>query len=203
VIGFCLRNSDGTPQLSSGFFPTLWGTLTRLVLPRAKRKYSTPPAESSPVSWVTGCCLMLRRECLEELGGFDEDFFLYYEDVDFCRRAHSSGWSVRFEPALRAIHHRPLHSRQVSVPMRVITRHALLTYGAKHWGKWQFRILAEIVGAEAFVRRRWAEARGDRESAKHFNELGAIVREVSAGSAAAARRRLDRLVRRQERLCVA
>ena len=51
-----------------------------------------------PADWVTGCCLLVRRDCLEQLGGFDPDFFLYYEDVDLCRRAREQGWTVAFEP---------------------------------------------------------------------------------------------------------
>src|SRR5207249_7515050 len=56
--------------------------------------------ERCRVPWVTGCCLLVRRECLEELGGLDEDYFLYYEDVDLCLRARKRGWTVWYEPNL-------------------------------------------------------------------------------------------------------
>ncbi len=199
VVGFYLRNPDGSRQLSSGFFPTATGTLARLVLPRSRRKYSVQPADRpGAVGWVTGCCLMLRRACLDQLGGFDEDYFLYYEDVDFCRRAQALGWSVRYEPTLRAVHHHPLHSREVTALLRVVTRHALLTYSAKHWGARQFRVLTAVVRAEAWARARWAALRGKGGAVAHFDELGIIARELAAGRAAAARRRLERIIRREE-----
>src|SRR5207247_751778 len=80
--------SDGTPQLSSGSFPTLPGTLAGLARPRAQRKYRAMSASGrAHVPWVTGCCLLVRRDCWRDLEGFAEDFFLYYDDVDLCRRA--------------------------------------------------------------------------------------------------------------------
>src|SRR5262249_18281210 len=148
-----LRNTDGTRQMSTGPEPTFWQTLARLVLPRSRRKYhGTPLRHRGRVPWATGCCLLIRRACLEQLGGFDEDFFLYSEDVDLCRRAREAGWSVWFEPSLRVIHHRPLHLRPVSAPLRVLTRHALLTFAAKHWPAWQGRLLSALVWLEARFR---------------------------------------------------
>jgi GT2 family glycosyltransferase len=200
IVGFQLHNGDGSPQHSAGPFPTLAGTLARLLRPRARRKYDSPRTDRpSRVPWVTGCCLLLLRDCLEQLGGFDEDFFLYYEDVDLCRRARRRGWAVRYEPGLHAVHYRPLHGRAVTAPLQVCTRHALLTYAAKHWPRWQVGLLAGLVRLEAWLRRRWALARGEDERAAHFGELGAMARDLAAGGRAAARRRLERVVRRDER----
>jgi GT2 family glycosyltransferase len=148
------------------------------------------------VPWVTGCCFLVRRECLRQLGGFDEDYFLYYEDVDFCRRARQAGWEVWHDPSVRAVHHRPLHSRAVTAPIRLCTRHALLTYGAKHWPRWQFLSLAAIIKAEAWLRRRFAAWRGDAASAAQFRELAALVTDLARGRTAAARRRVSRIMAR-------
>src|SRR5262249_2914091 len=120
IVGFQLRNSDGSRQLSAGPFPTLMSTLTGLLLPRSRRKYRLPRARGwCRVPWVTGCCLLVRRACLEDLGGLDEDYFLYYEDVDLCRRARARGWSVWYEPAVWAVHRHPLHGRGVSPLVRL------------------------------------------------------------------------------------
>ncbi|MBY0522124.1 MAG: glycosyltransferase family 2 protein [Gemmataceae bacterium] len=195
VVGFGIRNSDGTAQLSSGPFPTLAGTLLGLTRPRHRRKYrEITIAERCEVPWVTGCCLLVRGECLRELGGFDERFFLYYEDVDFCRRAAEKGWSVCYEPRLQAIHHCPLHRRQVPSHLRVITRHALLTYGARHWPRWQFRLLASIVQAEARLRQAWAQWNRDTRAQSHFKHLEALTRDLAHDDPTAARRRLRRVV---------
>src|SRR5262249_8190845 len=108
IVGLGLRDADGKAQPSGGPFPPLSATLLRLLLPRRLRKYG------GAASWVTGCGLLARRACLQELGGFDPDFFLYYEDVDLCRRATAAGWVVRQESTPALVHHRPLHGRPVA-----------------------------------------------------------------------------------------
>jgi GT2 family glycosyltransferase len=195
IVGFHLRNSDGSRQLSTGRFPSLLGTLAGLILPRARRKYQARPIhERSQVPWVTGCCLLVRKDCLRDLGGLDNDFFLYYEDVDLCKRAGERGWSVWYEPGLRVVHHDPLHAREVSPRMRLVTRHALLTYSAKHWPGWQFRLLAGIVRLEAKLRRWWALCKGDTEAAAHSGEMGAMAAALARIQRKEARRRLRRVV---------
>jgi GT2 family glycosyltransferase len=204
VIGFQLSNPNGTLQLSSGVFPTLAGTVARLLLPRARRKYHTQRLDRrSRVNWVTGCCWLVRRDCLRDLGGLDEDFFLYYEDVDFCFRAAAAGWSIWYEPAIAATHHRPLHARSCTSALRLFTRHALLTYAAKHWPVWQFRVLTRLIGVEAWLRQFKAHRKGDPSAATSFHRLAAIARKMRAGKRNSARRMLDDVVQRQERHCAA
>jgi N-acetylglucosaminyl-diphospho-decaprenol L-rhamnosyltransferase len=199
IIGLRLRNPDGSQQFSAGPFPTLLSTLARLFLPRSRRKYYTTQAEQrQAVDWVTGCCLLVRRDCLKQLGGFDRDFFLYYEDVDFCRRAGKEGWSVAFEPGLSVVHHNPLHGRQVPPHLRLITRHALLTYARKHWARWQFLALGGLVRLEAWCRRWWSRLNGRPEAEAHFAELGNLAGDLLDGQTEQAARRLRRVVRSQE-----
>lgn len=200
VIGLRLRNEDGTRQHSCGPFPTLAGTLAGLALPRSRRKCRPfHGRQRRAVPWVTGCCLLVRRDCFEELGGLDTRFFLYYEDVDFCRRAWASGWSVLHEPRLQAHHREPLHRREVSPLLRLVTRHALLVYAARHWPAWQVRVLAMIIVAEAWARSLWANWRGDRSGRRAFRELRRLARDFGRGKRRRARRRLDRAIRRCER----
>jgi GT2 family glycosyltransferase len=200
ILGFQLRHSDGSRQYSAGPEPTLGRTLAGLALPRCRRKYHRlSMARKRRVPWVTGCCLLLRRDCLKDVGGLDEDFFLYYEDVDLCRRARARGWSVWFEPALRVVHHRPLHTRGVPAHLRVITRHALLTYAVKHWAHWQSRLLAGCVRLEAWVRECWAAWHGERETANLFGRLRAIAADLARGRRRAARRQLNQIVREREK----
>ncbi len=150
VIGFRLLNRDGTPQPSAGPFPSFGRTLAGLFLSRARRKCRVNHGDAGrPVEWATGGCFLVRRECFEQLGGLDESFFLYYEDVDFCKRAAEPGWRVWFDPALEVTHHWPLHARRVPPPLRLVTRHALLTYAKRHWAGWQARLLSGVVWAEA------------------------------------------------------
>jgi GT2 family glycosyltransferase len=199
VVGFGLRHGDGTIQHSFGPFPTLFGSLTRLLLPRARRKYhAIVPAHRCRVPWLTGCCLLVRRDCYEQLGGFDEDFFLYYEDVDLCRRAQEAGWSVWYEPALTVTHHRPLHVREVPPHLRLFTRHAALTYARKHWPGWHARALARMVGAEARLRQHFAARRHDAEAVEAFATLRAVAADLAGDRPEKARRRVAQFVRRRE-----
>jgi GT2 family glycosyltransferase len=191
VVGFRLRNRDGSDQASSGPYPTLGRTLGGLFLPRSRRRCTHRPEPTrQPVDWVTGGCLLVRRDCFRQLGGLDESFFLYYEDVDFCRRAAAAGWGVWFDPALEVTHHWPLHARRVPAPLRLMTRHALLTYGRKHWGGWRARVLSAVVWAEAGLRQAWAAVRGDWDAGRCYAQLRRLVGDVSAGREKDARRRI-------------
>jgi N-acetylglucosaminyl-diphospho-decaprenol L-rhamnosyltransferase len=198
ILGFGLRNSDGSLQLSAGVFPTLLNTVLGLLVPRSQRKYRPRPLGCrGPVDWVTGCCLAIRRDCLEELGGLDPDYFLYYEDVDLCRRARSLGWHVYYEPRIQAVHHNPLHGRTVPDALRVVTRHSLLTYAKKHWASWPFWLLARLVLVEALLRKLGRLCVGDGKGAELFAELMRLSWDIGRGKLRAARRRLERLTRRE------
>lgn len=191
VVGFQLRNRDGTSQASSGPFPTLLNTLGGLLLPRARRKCRHRAlAERSQVPWVTGGCLLVRRDCFRRLRGMDEGFFLYYEDVDFCRRARKHGWTVWYEPGVEVTHHWPLHDRAVPPPLRLVTRHALLTYARKHWPRWQSAALAAVVWAEAKVRAFAAVRNRQAVAAACYRELGGLAGDVARGRARRARARV-------------
>jgi len=191
VVGFRLRNRDGTDQASSGPFPTLGRTLAGLFLPRSRRKCTHRPEPArQAVDWVTGGCLLVHRDCFKQLSGLDESFFLYYEDVDFCQRARAAGWSVWFDPSLEVTHHWPLHARRVPAPLRLMTRHALLTYAKKHWTGWRVQVMSAVVWAEAALRQTWAAARGDWDASRCYGQLRRIVGEVTSGRDKETRRRL-------------
>lgn len=197
IVGFHLRNSDGSQQLSAGPFPTLLSTLARLVLPRSQRKYHTMATEERcKVDWVTGCCLLLRGDCLRDVGGLDEEYFLYYEDVDLCRRAQERGWSVWYEPNLTVVHHHPLHQRAVPAVLRMVTRHSLMIYAAKHWPAWQFRLLTRIVQAETMLRRLGAWWSGDSQESKVFATLDEICEDLRQGNHDSAQKRIENAITR-------
>ncbi len=187
VIGFELLHADGTKQPSAGPFPTLGNVMTGLVRSRHTRRCRDQGDSAASVAWVTGCCLLVRRSCWLELGGFDEDFFLYYEDVDLCRRARAIGWTVWYEPGLHVTHYHPLHSRNVAPPMRLITRYALLTYAAKHWPRWQFRLLGRLIRTEAGLRRIVASLMGRAGHVAHFQRLGQLAADLVRGRLVRAR----------------
>ena len=105
IIGLSLRDQAGNPEPHSfGNRVTLWSLFTR----RFRRyelqitNYKLPAL----AGWVSGGAMLVRREVFEELKGFDEHFFLYWEDIDFCERARQVGWNVVVAPSAPVTHQR-------------------------------------------------------------------------------------------------
>jgi N-acetylglucosaminyl-diphospho-decaprenol L-rhamnosyltransferase len=83
--------------------------------------------------WVSGACVLLKRSVFEEIGGWDESFFLYSEDTDLCRRIRSAGYDIRFEPAATAVHIGGQSSPRASLlPLLAKSR---VRYARKHAGE--------------------------------------------------------------------
>jgi N-acetylglucosaminyl-diphospho-decaprenol L-rhamnosyltransferase len=113
-----LVNPDGSVQASARGEPSaltgLFGRQTLLTryFPRSVVARRNLPAcdlvaaqvESAPVDWVMGAAMLIRRAAFDAVAGFDERYFLYWEDADLCRRLRDQGFSVRYVPAAR-VHH--------------------------------------------------------------------------------------------------
>ena len=109
VAGPQLIDPDGSWQPSRRSFPTVRGTLVRRTPFRRLRPplehqrdhylLDERPTEPVPADWMLGGCLLLRRTMLEELGGFDEGFRMYGEEIDLCFRAAMAGWERWYVPA--------------------------------------------------------------------------------------------------------
>ncbi len=182
VVGFALRNPDGTRQPSVGAFPSLIRTIWEQVIPRARRKYQPEwRLRAGPVDWVTGACFLVAAPLLEAVGGMDEDFFLYHEEVALCRAATRRGWTVEYDPGVAVVHLRPLQNRAISPKMRVITRHSKLLYFRKHLPRRQFVALAWAIQAEAKVRGTWCRLRG-QSAARTWRTVDQMARGFRTGA---------------------
>lgn len=182
IVGFGLRNPDGSPQPSVGVFPTLGRIFWEVLLPRSRRKYRRAgSAHPGPVEWVTGACMLVNGRMLEATGGLDEEFFLYYEEVALCRSAQRLGWRVEYDPSIEVVHLRPLQNRKISPTLRVITRHSKLLYFRKHLPRWQFLSLCGLVALEARVRGVWAGLARDSTNVHAWRTIGAIERALRRG----------------------
>jgi GT2 family glycosyltransferase len=108
ILGPKLLNQDGTLQYSCRRFPNLGAGFFRntplgRLFPnnRYTQNYLMSDwdhAEPRDVDWLSGAALMLRRETFEQTGAFDENYYMFCEDVDLCYRAHQSGWRVVYCP---------------------------------------------------------------------------------------------------------
>ena len=81
----------------------------------------TAPVDTAPVDWVSGACFMARHRALKDLGGFDESYFMYMEDLDLCWRAHRAGWGVAYVPAAAVTHRQGLSTARR--PYRMLLAH--------------------------------------------------------------------------------
>ena len=178
IVGFGLRNPDGSPQGSVGAFPSLSRSIWEQFLPRSRRKYQ-PGWRIRPgaVDWVTGACMLVNPELFDEIGGMDEDFFLYHEEVALSRVARARGWRVEYDPSVTVVHRHPLQNRTISPKMRIITRHSKLLYFRKHLPYWQFWSLTAIVAAEAAIRWRWALVQGRQGESRAWRTIAGLARQ--------------------------
>jgi len=142
IVGPRTLNEDGTQQVSFG--PALglaaeWRQ-RRLVRgvrrrdPAALRRAEALSAAPSEPDWVSGACLLIRRAAFEQVGGFDEAFFLYEEDVDLCVRAGAAGWRVRYEPRAAVIHRLGSSMARLAPRARLEYHRSHLRYYRKHNG---------------------------------------------------------------------
>jgi hypothetical protein len=103
-----LENTDGTLQHSTHPFPSLrvaanvafrWGRMSREQSDEMMLEGSWAHDREREIDWAIGASLLLRRDALERIGGFDESFFMYVEDLEWCWRARKLGWEIWFEPS--------------------------------------------------------------------------------------------------------
>lgn len=112
MVGAHLLNTDGSFQASYTSFPTLWqeflilSGLGRMLYGRYYPSHGPAENEGAQgVDYVEGACMLVRREAFEQVGGLDENFFMYAEEVDWCCSMKKAGWQVWYQPAARIIHH--------------------------------------------------------------------------------------------------
>lgn len=167
IVGPRIERPDGTLYPSARTFPALGDAMGHaflgLVAPanRFTRRYRMldwDHARFSTVDWVSGSCFLTRRSRWNELGGFDESYFMYVEDVDLCWRARRAGWEVAYAPAAVVVHAQGVSADQH--PYRMIVEHhrALLRFATRSSAGWR-RLLLPVVAAGLAARTvlAWAE----------------------------------------------
>ena len=191
VVGPKLLHPDGSLQPSIRGFPTPWRIATewfflRKLAPRSRalNAYHGAPADHESAydaEWLGGACLLVRRAALDEVGGFDEDFFLFSEEVDWCYRFRQAGWKVLFYPGAEVTHvigasHDPRRYTELVV--------SLLRFLQKHRGPGEAerarRVLVAALGLRGLVFR-GARGRMYREAARRLRSGGTAALLESRG----------------------
>ncbi len=122
--------------------------LTRIFPRSAVVKRFFPAASelggSVNVDWVSGACMAIRRRTLQEIGGMDERFFMYFEDADLCRRAREASWTVCYLPGVEVVHHTGASSR--SKPRAILRLHkSAFLYHRKYGPRGPLNLYSALV----------------------------------------------------------
>jgi GT2 family glycosyltransferase len=161
ICGVQMVASDGTPQTSCARFPSLrvlLGEMTGLgrVMPRAFPSHQLSAAdlrESQFVDQVIGAFFLVRRPLFAALGGFDERYFIYFEEVDFALRARNRGARSYFLREASVYHAEHVSSDQVRGTRLYHILRSRLLFAYKHWPRWQAdTLLIMTLTAELIAR---------------------------------------------------
>ena len=139
AVGPRLINPDGSTYPSARSVPSVGVAVGHGLLhfvweanpfTRRYRQLGVDPSTARDVDWVSGAAVWLRRDALEQVGGWDERYFMYVEDVDLCWRLRRAGWRVVYEPAGRVEHVQGTSTR--TRPYRMLFEH--------HRSLWRFAV---------------------------------------------------------------
>jgi N-acetylglucosaminyl-diphospho-decaprenol L-rhamnosyltransferase len=153
-VGPHLRNSDGSEYPTGRRFPSILVGALHAALGTvwpgnpATRHYHMADLDRSrpvPVDWVSGACMLLRREAYEAAGRFDAGYFMYFEEMDFCLRLARAGWRVVYDPGAEVTH--ILGGSTRSAPYRKVWNHhrSALRFYCRRYARDPRLLLAPLV----------------------------------------------------------
>jgi GT2 family glycosyltransferase len=154
ALGPLVLNSDRSVQMSCRRFPSMFENLVHGFLgdiwpdnpyTRSYQMKGLCRDEPTDVDWVSGAAMLLRREAADRVGGFDESYFMYVEDVDICWRMREAGYRVVYNPALRLVHHIGRTSSQQSIRMLYHHHRSMFVFFRKRYRGWQGLALLPVV----------------------------------------------------------
>lgn len=156
ALGPLVLNSDGSLQMSCRCFPSMLENVVHGFLgdiwpsnPFSRSYQMKDLCRERPcdVDWVSGAAMLLRREAAERVGGFDETYFMYVEDVDICWRLREVGYRVIYNPSFRLVHHIGRTSSQQSVRMLYHHHRSMFIFFRKRYRGAKGLVLLPVVFA--------------------------------------------------------
>lgn len=143
IVGPQLRHPDGSLQISTSPAISLRGEFQALkrLKTATSEQIDQQFSQSHFVDIVVGAALCIRRQTFEKLQGFDEAYFMYFEESDLCQRAQNEGWKILYTPAISLIHIKGFSTRQTADPMRLEYRRSQLYFYKKHRPLWEQAVL--------------------------------------------------------------
>jgi GT2 family glycosyltransferase len=161
ISGCRLVRPDGTlDHACRRSFPTILGALGHLtgvgrrdLAPRALSQYRAPWIEAGPVDAVNGAFMLIRRSALEDVGTFDEGYWMYMEDLDLCYRFAQAGWTTWYEPTATAIHVKHgTTGRRRSLRLELSFHRGMARFYAKHYAPERSAATTLVVRAGIGIR---------------------------------------------------
>jgi N-acetylglucosaminyl-diphospho-decaprenol L-rhamnosyltransferase len=160
-VGPHLANPDGSDYPTGRRFPSLlMGSVHAALAPvwpdnPATRRYHMAGVDRSrplTVDWVSGACMLLRRQAFEEVGGFDPAYFMYFEEMDLCLRLHRAGWRVVFDPLAEVKH--VVGGSTRSAPYRKVVHHhaSALRFYCRRYARDPRLVMAPVVAGFLVLR---------------------------------------------------
>jgi N-acetylglucosaminyl-diphospho-decaprenol L-rhamnosyltransferase len=143
IVGPHTLNTDLTTQSTRRRFPTVSlaffeSTWLQPFTPKAwlDRYYvvDLPDSDVFEIDWVQGSALMARREVYQQIGGLDEQYVMFFEELDWCKRAKNAGWRVAYFGTAQIVHHGGKSTDQVVARKHIYFQRSKLHYFAKHHG---------------------------------------------------------------------
>lgn len=158
IAGARVINPDGTLQISAFPFPTLIREFWRMFHLDSVVCLSNYPMikwnkdEAREVDTLLGACMLIRREAINRFGLFDEDYFIYSEEVDLCTRLKEAGWRLYWVPDAVVIHYGGISTQQVSEEMFLRLYEGKILYFRKHYSKLSVFVYKLILIAATITR---------------------------------------------------
>lgn len=172
AVGPRVRNPDGSVYPSARRLPSLRTGTGHAVFVHIwpgnpwTARYVSDVSDSDRLrtaGWLSGSCLLVRRRAFDEIGGFDEEYFMYFEDVDLGLRLSRAGWSNYFDPGAEVTHVGGLSTRSVSRRMLAVHHRSAYRYVARRYTGRHLSPVRLLVRVGLALRLRWVTRRTEAQ----------------------------------------